>query len=324
MGFWGTSLAAFGFFSFGIWKAFCTAKLYLSSSSSTSASLAVYRKRPFYLTELIFIAVLSLAHILGAVISSQNGLKDEEFPGSAIHLETIGVASIFLLYAIVGIISDLTSILPLPLELHHLIALFAFCEEFLVFYLPREGSQGLENRYYCLMLVPIGICLLAKTLEIPYPASVFPPLGLSAGLILQGTWLFQMALSFFTGLMTHGCELSEKDGALDYTIECEHGHSHRGMAVATLQFNCHMALLLLTLLPAYSFLSTKYAPHERSVYRPLGAVAEAEELQRLGELNSSDENTQFVLDSDDDANNAAASPKRRARTDVNGVARISV
>jgi len=215
-------------------------------------------------------------------------------------------------------ICECTQLLPLPWEVNNLIALFAFSEEFLVFYLQNEGSTGLENRYYSLLLVPISVCIASKALEIPYPRSVLPPLGVAMGLILQGTWFFQMGISFFTGWISQGCKLSEKSGG-DYSITCRnHADGHRGKAIATLQFNCHLALLLLCLLPAYSYLCTKYAKFNSLSYIPLGVKEQAEELQDLGGSRDGIE-ARFALDSDEDETDEALQQKHGTMSEMNGV-----
>lgn len=327
MGFWGLSLAGTGFIIIGIWQAYATARIYLakpsSSSSIQSSSPGLYRKRPFYTAELLFIASLALLYILNAALSSYKDLNHGDNLVLAIQLEKTGVASIFLMYAVVGMISECTQLLPLPWELYNLIALFAFCEEFLVFYLQNEGSTGLENRYYSLLLVPISVCIASKALEIPYPKSVLPPLGVAMGLILQGTWFIQMGISFFTGWISHGCILSEKSGG-DYTINCgRHMDEHRGKAISTLQFNCHLALLLVCLLPAYSYLSTKYGNFSSLSYIPLGAKEQTEELQDLGG-SGDDVEARFALDSDEDETHESLQQKHVAMSEMKGVNGVSV
>lgn len=323
MGFWGLTLAGAGFIIIGIWQAYSTARIYLTSSSSSSSSTqssssGLYRKRPFYTGELLFIASLAVLYIVNAALSSHNALNNGDHLVLAIQLEKIGVASIFLMYSVVGMICEYTQLLPLPWEVNNLIAIFAFFEEFLVFYLQNEGSTGLEIRYYGLLLVPISVCIACKALEIPYPRSVLPPLGVAAGLILQGTWFFQMGISFFTGWISHGCTLSEKSGG-DYTISCaQHADGHRGKAIATLQFNCHLALLLVCLLPAYSYLSTKYEDSGSLSYIPLGAKEQTEELQDLGGSGDGVE-ARFALDSDEDDTLETLQQKHGTMSAMNGV-----
>ncbi|XP_057818463.1 uncharacterized protein LOC131031377 [Cryptomeria japonica] len=289
MGFWGLSLAGAGFICIGIWQAFSTAKIYLNGSRSSLQSSSIYRKRPYYTAELAFIAGLATLFIVNGVLTSIRGLENGDHLGLAIQLEKSGVASIFLLYSIVSIVSECTQLLPLPWEACNLIALLAFGEEFLVFYLQKEGSTGLES--------------------------------FSMGLILQGTWFIQMGISFFTGWIVHGCKISEKVGG-DYTIHCDsHAHGHRGKAIATLQFNCHLALLLISLLTAYSYLSTKYVKSDAMNYKPLGE--HSEELQDL-DVSNVEIGSRFALESDDDETDEAPLHNHKTMSEINGIDQVSV
>lgn len=121
-------------------------------------------------------------------------------------------------------------------------------------------------------------------MELKSPKSNYPKLARGVGLILQGTWFMQMGLSFYTNLITSGCSLHEKSRG-NYTIRCNgHAEYHRARAIATLQFNCHLAVLVVLIMAAYSVIVRKYGfPRDFTQYKPLSA-----EMQ------------QFTLDSDDD------------------------
>ena len=53
----------------------------------------------------------------------------------------------------------------------------------------------------------------------------------------------------------------------------------RGQAIATLQFNCHLTLLLIVLLTLYLVMSRLYTLPQH--YQPLGDSDEAKELRQL-------------------------------------------
>lgn len=181
----------------------------------------------------------------------------------------------------------------MPQSILDLVLLFAFVEEFLLFYLQRKDPSGIENRYFDLLLVPILICVVSTGFELRSKNSNFPKLVRGVGLILHGTWFVQMGLSFYTSVMVHGCSLHEKSRG-NYTVKCK-GHSdyHRGRAIATLQFNCHLALLVILVVSLYSVMIKRQGlSQEFSQYRPLG-----EELQHMETVG------QFTLDSDEDLDN---------------------
>lgn len=166
-------------------------------------------------------------------------------------------------------------------------------EEFLLFYLQRKDPSGIENRYFDLLLVPIMVCIFSTILELKSPESGFPRLGRGVGLILQGMWFLQMGFAFYSSLMVNGCYLHEKSRG-NYTVRCKgHPDYHRGRAIATLQFNCTLALLVALIAGGYSIVCKKNGVSgEFMKYRPIGA-----EMQPL------DNQARFTLDSDGDDDN---------------------
>lgn len=182
--------------------------------------------------------------------------------------------------------NNLSKSVSFPYPLINLVLLFGFVEEFLLFYLHLKDINGIENRYFSLMLVPISICLFSTMIELKCPESNVPRLGRGVGLILQGTWFVQMGLSFYTDLIAHNCTLNLKSRG-NYTIKCKgHMDSHRGGAIAVLLFNCHLALLVAVITGVYSVYGRKFVDvGEHRNYRPLERV---------------DNQSQFTLDSDSD------------------------
>jgi len=242
------------------------------------------RKSWYHDLELYIILFLSLSHIVcDMVVSGTEGNLDHALAAS-VNLQRMGVACVFLFYAVVALIVDNTRVLPIPPEIIKLLILFAFGQEFLLFYLQRD-HVGLESQYHYLSLVPVGVCLGSTAAEIAYPKAVLPPLVRSMGLILQGTWFLQIAVSLFSPKwVSKGCALHEI-GEGDYTVTCQGMNLMRGQAIATLQFNCHLALLLVLLLPMYALMSKLYTGSPQH-YDPLGDSEghfEATELLQMQE-----------------------------------------
>lgn len=238
------------------------------------------RKSWYHDLELYLVLIFALSHVICDVVvgSSEGDLKHPV--AVSVNSQRLVVAINFLFYAIVTLIVDNTNVLPIPPELISLIALSAFGQEFLLFYLQRD-SAGLEGQYHYLLLVPIGVCAGSTVAEIAYPKSVLPPLIRSMGLVLQGTWFIQTALSLFSPKwIAQGCTLRE-EGEGDYTVACEGMTLMRGQAIATLQFNCHLAFLLISLLPLYSIMCKLYTLPQH--YQPLGDSegSESKELMQL-------------------------------------------
>lgn len=178
------------------------------------------RKSWYHDLELYLILFLSLSHIVcDMVVSGTEGNLDHAVAAS-VNLQRMGVACVFLFYAVVALIVDNSRVLPIPPEIIKLLILFAFGQEFLLFYLQRD-HVGLEIQYHYLLLVPVGVCLGSTAAEIAYPKAVLPPLVRSMGLILQGTWFLQIAVSLFSPKwVSQGCALQEI-GEGDYTVTCQ-------------------------------------------------------------------------------------------------------
>ncbi|KAG9449508.1 hypothetical protein H6P81_009473 [Aristolochia fimbriata] len=283
MGFLGFCLAGLGFMLIGAWEA---VSLSVPSTSLTKKAL------PSCFTHLLA-ALLSFFAIVNSSISAIDSSHSSDHIGVPHQLQLIAVASLFLLYSLTGIVAaKFTHLLPLPSQILDLLALFGFGQEFLLFYLQRKDPDGLENRYYGLLLVPIAVCFASTTLAIKSPKSPYPRLGRAVGLVLQGTWLLQMGFSFYTNLITHGCSLREKSRG-NYTVRCRgHANAHRSMAIATLQFNCHLAFLVILVVGVYwAFGSGDRESNSREYasYKPI-----SEELRQF------EGRGQFTLDSDDE------------------------
>ncbi|KAI4387761.1 hypothetical protein MLD38_000167 [Melastoma candidum] len=266
-----------------------------TSSSKTITASPVYH---------LLLAAVSLLFILSSLASSLTSSKHDRV-NSPLHLQTLAVSSLFFFYSLSRAASALPPLsLPLPHTLLDLILAFAFAEEFLLFYLQRKDTIGIENRYYDLMLLPIAVCLFSTLLGLKPARSArslsYLRLSRGMGLVLQGTWFFQMSLSFFTDLIAHGCELHEKSGGSNYTIRCKgHPEYHRGRAIATLQFNCHLAMLVAVGVTIFSFVVKRSGGEiGREGFSRDRWLGESEEEVRYFQVGRGV--GQFTLDSDED------------------------
>lgn len=280
------TLAGGGLILIGGWEAILSSSETLKSPDSDSSESS----RSHSLTFLL-ISLLSFFFIINSFFSLSDALNENDQVGLVLQLEVISIAALFLLYSLLGFFNHVRKgsfFFPSPLL--SLLVLFAFIEEFILFYLQKKDPIGIENRYFDLLLVPISVCVFATMLELKNPDSGFPRLGRAIGLILHGMWFVQMGISFFSGLIVHGCSLHEKSRG-NFTIRCKgHPEYHRGKAIATLQFNCHLALLVAFTVGAYAVVCKKHGVRKESMrYRPIGA-----------EMLQMDSTAQFTLDSDDE------------------------
>ncbi|PKA59315.1 hypothetical protein AXF42_Ash001409 [Apostasia shenzhenica] len=271
-----------GFFSYALSG---VGFLLVAAVEALSVALPLPLSLPF-----IVAAALSFLAAVHAIVSSiLSAVASGDPLGASLPLSSLPAVSLFLLYALSSLL------LPLPPSLLHLLSFSAFAQEFLLFRLrSNKDPDGLENRYFDLLLVPILLCAIASLFAIARPRSPFPRLARAAGLALHGSWLLQMAFSLFTSVVAHGCVLRRRSRA-NFTVAC-HGHVdvHRGSAIATLQFNCHLAILVVVAIGLYGALTGKSRGGGGSGgigYRPVN-----KELQSFEHASPS----HFTLESDED------------------------
>ncbi|CAH8334463.1 unnamed protein product [Eruca vesicaria subsp. sativa] len=311
MGILSYAVAGGGFAVIGAWESLDSSNHDPNQSTGTDPSSPMTSPSPSppmksVGSSSIPVALLSSLFIANSIYSFFSSIGSNDRVGSMLQLQILAVAVLFLVYALLLVNSKNSVFASLPSSITSLLLLFGFIEEFLIFYLQKKDTSGIENRYYDLMLVPIAICVFSTLFELRSDSTTthrFAKLGRGIGLILQGTWFLQMGISFFTGLITNNCSFHEKSRG-NFTIKCKgHGDYHRAKAIATLQFNCHLALMVVLATALFSIVANKkgfFPEEDHSKYRPLGA--------EMGNLSN------FTLDSDEEDDSNVAK-----ETGVNGI-----
>ena len=211
--------AGVGFLVVGMLQGFKQIRSYRLRNARVQQS-GLGRRSWYHDVELYVIVVFALSHMICDLVVRSMETQALHPVAVSVNSQRLVVASNFLFYAIVALIVDNTRVLPVPPEIISLLALSAYLQEFLLFYLQRDAA-GLEGQYHYLLLVPIGACVVSTAAEIAYPKSVLPPLVRSMGLVLQGTWFMQIAVSLFSSKgISQGCMLKE-EGEGDFTVICE-------------------------------------------------------------------------------------------------------
>lgn len=222
MGWEAQAAAGVGFLVVGLLQGFKQIRSFRlrNSRSYSFQHFGVRRKSWYHDVELYVILVFALSHVISDLVVGSIEGELQHPVAVSVNSQRLAVACNFLFYAIVTLIVDNTKVLPVPPEMISLLALSAFAQEFLLFYFQLDGA-GLESQYHYLLLVPIGVCAGSTAAEIAYPKSVLPPVIRSMGLVLQGTWFMQIAVSVFSSKwMSLGCMLKE-EGEGDYTVTCQ-------------------------------------------------------------------------------------------------------
>ncbi|XP_010524315.1 PREDICTED: uncharacterized protein LOC104802410 [Tarenaya hassleriana] len=302
MGLLAYAVAGGGFTVMGAWESLDSSNPDPTLSPGTDPSSPSTQIRPSSVSAVpkpvrsssVAVALFSSLFVVNSIFSFFSSFGSHDRVGSVLQLQILAIAALFLGYSILGfLVNSKNAAFTLPSSVTSLILLFGFIEEFLLFYLQRKDTSGIENRYYDLMLAPIAICVFSTVLELKSETKAhrFAKLGRGIGLILQGTWFLQMGVSFFTGLIASGCSLHEKSRG-NFTIKCKgHDEYHRARAIATLQFNCHLALMVVLATGLFSIMANKYgySREDLSNYRPLG-----------GEMTQMENLSSFTLDSDEE------------------------
>ncbi|XP_040956113.1 uncharacterized protein [Gossypium hirsutum] len=229
-----------------------------SVASIKSASIFKTKENPFSSSpSFIFVSIFSLSIFLNSVVSIFDAFSSKDRVGTVLQLQVLSLALLFLLYSALGLLNNKKGSYFWPDPVLELVLLLAFVEEFLLYYLQRNDTSGIENRYFDLLCVPIAICVVSTMLELRSNRSIYSKSVRGIGLILHGTWFVQMGFSFYTNLMVHGCSLHEKSRG-NYTIKCRsHPDYHRARSIATLQFNCHLALLVVLVVGMLSLIGKR-------------------------------------------------------------------
>ncbi|CAN4079294.1 unnamed protein product [Withania somnifera] len=300
MGLFSFTVAGGGFILIGAWESLVSSSTTIKNSSPSSttqnSSTDKHAQDSVFSSSITFvlIMILSSLFVLDSLLSFFDARSAKDGIGTVLQLQMIAISLLFFLYSVLGLMTHLKKSFVLPSPILNLLCLFGFGEEFLLFYLQRKYPSGVENRYYNLLLVPIAICAFCSFLELKNPKSSYTRLGRGIGLILKGMWILQMGFAFFSDLIAKGCYLHEKSRG-NYTVKCKgHPEYHRGGAIATLQFNCLLALLVTVIALVYSIVCKKNGiSREHMRYRPIGAEMEHLEM---------DSQAHFTLDSDEDDN----------------------
>ncbi|WCJ40758.1 hypothetical protein M5689_021665 [Euphorbia peplus] len=326
MGLLTAATAAAGFITIGAWESISSPDEPPSPPSISPPTISQLQNPNLTLTlentqhnpqsssSLIYFAVglLSLLFFTDSVISIFNAVTSHDPVGVVLPLQILPIAALFGLYSVLGLAPKLFPSVRFPPSMLELILLFGFSEEFLLYYQQRKDGSGIENRYFDMMLVPILICVVSTVFELRNSIKVntFPRMARGVGLILHGMWFLQMGISFYSDMIVSGCSLHQESRG-NYTIKCKgHEEYHRARGIATLQFNCHLAFLVIVAVGICSAMLKKNGdPNRFSQYKPLGAVMQPMEI-----------NGHFTLDSDEEEliQEEGKVPKKNLELSFNG------
>ncbi|KAL7111901.1 hypothetical protein ACP275_05G118400 [Erythranthe tilingii] len=132
-------------------------------------------------------------------------------PSHMNDFEHSGMLLMFFIFGIVALLSEKTSILPLPEGALCFIASSAFAAEYLLFYFHSTSHKGLEGYYHFILVLLIGLCILSTVAGALFPASFPVDLCSGVAITLQGLWFYQTAFTLYGSMMPKGCLLEENE-----------------------------------------------------------------------------------------------------------------
>lgn len=168
------------------------------------------------------------------------------------NFEHAGMLLMFVIFGLIVLLSEKTSLLPLPDGALCFIAATAFAAEYFLFFFHSTTHKGLEGYYHLILVLLIGLCILTTIAGALIPTSF--PIDLASGIsvALQGLWFYQTAFTLYGPMMPDGCQLKGDN------IMCRSADSEiRGELLANFQLFSLILFVLAASAGAYGFAASE-------------------------------------------------------------------
>eukprot|EP01018_Ginkgo_biloba_P040091 Gb_12615 [translate_table: standard] len=193
-------------------------------------------------------------------------------PSHMNDFEHAGMLLMFFIFGITALISEKTRYLPLPHGALHLIALIAFCAEYLLFYFHSTSHAGLEGRYHQLLVLLVGLCIISSVLGAAFSSSFLVDLLNGVSLSLQGIWFYQIAFTLYGPMIPSGCNL------MMHAVLCQSREFEmRGESLAHFQFSIVLLVVLALVVYLFGFAAKR---HDHSNLLCFGNESQDAELNK--------------------------------------------
>ncbi|XVE83889.1 hypothetical protein DITRI_Ditri16bG0124500 [Diplodiscus trichospermus] len=174
MGFFTYAVTGIGFILIGFWESVNSLNQNRNPNRTPPSSLSTQIKSTYipktkdnpFSSSFIFVSIFALLIFLNSVVSIFDAFSSKDRVESVLQLQVVSIALLFLLYSTLGLLNNKRSSYFWPDSILGVALLLAFVEEFLLYYLQRKDTSGIENRYFDLLCVPIAVCVVSTKLEL--------------------------------------------------------------------------------------------------------------------------------------------------------------
>ncbi|KAK3011345.1 hypothetical protein RJ639_012796 [Escallonia herrerae] len=255
----------------------------LSSSTPPSSCQRFSRHLQLYL--LILCLLVAFVHQTLISADSDPLLKGHTPVHKFSSLQAAGVLFLFLLLSLALLLSETTSLLPLPPDLFFGVAAALFFLQYSVssssaslqFSDLQAKCDSVSARISALSSV---LCLVLAC----HPRLFVADVGLGASLCLQGLWVLQTGLSLYVdAFIPEGChKLLDVVSGVEGSTKCDLDDSKfRAVAILDLVFVVHVLFVLLILMVTYAAVAKTVGIRRFGSYEALPTVAAAADSNHI-------------------------------------------
>ncbi|XP_024366555.1 uncharacterized protein [Physcomitrium patens] len=240
----------------GLWHMYNNLNNYVKSPSEFRSSTwfpALGRAKPVKPLELWILLTIVVIFIF-----KQLSHATSDFAAGSIKMEHLGrfqhviFALFFLVYAIVGLVDEYTTLLRLPVGALHCTFATGFLMELVVFHFGHHPGDDVKSFVHMLMQIILVFLVLLMFLEVLYPHSILVSVGRCIMLILKGTWFAQIGfLIHYPSFVPLGCHTTEE---MEYPICPTHEVLMRAKSLQVLIFNWQLLWILVCTFIGYAIL----------------------------------------------------------------------